>query len=151
MAALQSELLGYYLWLKAIHLVAMVAWMAGMFYLPRLFVYHATVPVGSARSELFKVMERKLLKVIINPAMITTWGIGLLMLVAQPVLLSQGWMHVKLTALVALSAYHGMLVGWWRKFANDENRRSERFYRVANEVPTLLLLVIVFMAVLRPF
>ena len=151
MAAVQSLLLDYYLWLKALHLIAMVAWMAGMFYLPRLFVYHTTAPVGSDQSETFKVMERKLLKVIINPAMIATWVIGLLMLVAQPVWLSQGWMHVKLTALVALSVFHMMLARWCRQFANDQNQRSQRFYRMANEIPTLLLIAVILMAVLKPF
>ena len=151
MTDVQSLLLDHYLSLKALHIIAMVAWMAGMFYLPRLFVYHATVPVGSEQSELFKVMEHKLLRLIINPAMIATWAIGLLLLVAQPALLSQGWMHMKLTAVVALSVFHMMLSRWRRQFANDANRRSERFYRMANEVPTLLLIITVFMAILKPF
>ena len=151
MAAVQTLLLDVYLWLKALHLISMVAWMAGMFYLPRLFVYHTTAPAGSQQSETFKVMERKLLKVIINPAMIATWVFGLLMLAAQPAWLEQGWMHVKLTALVGLSVFHMMLVRWWRAFANDTNQRSQRFYRLANEVPTVLLIDVVFMAVLRPF
>ena len=151
MTDVQSLLLDYYLSLKALHIIAMVAWMAGMFYLPRLFVYHATVPVGSEQSELFKVMERKLLRLIINPAMIATWAIGLLLLVAQPIWMTQGWMHVKLTVVVALSVFHMMLARWRRQFANDANRRSERFYRLANEVPTVLLIIIVFMAVLKPF
>ena len=151
MTDVQSLLLDHYLSLKALHIIAMVAWMAGLFYLPRLFVYHATVPVGSEQSELFKVMERKLLRLIINPAMIATWAIGLLLLVAQPALLSQGWMHMKLTAVVALSVFHMMLSRWRRQFANDANRRSERFYRMANEVPTVLLIITVFMAILKPF
>ena len=151
MTDVQSLLLDHYLSLKALHIIAMVAWMAGLFYLPRLFVYHATVPVGSEQSELFKVMERKLLRLIINPAMIATWAIGLLLLVAQPALLSQGWMHMKLTAVVALSVFHMMLSRWRRHFANDANRRSERFYRMANEVPTVLLIITVFMAILKPF
>ena len=151
MAEFQALLLDYYLWLKALHLIAMVSWMAGMFYLPRLFVYHTTAPAGSAQSETFKVMERKLLKVIINPAMIATWVIGLLMLVAQPVWLTQGWMHVKLTALVGLSVFHMMLARWCRQFAEDANQRSGKFYRMANEVPTVLLIVIVLVAVLKPF
>ena len=151
MAEFQALLLDYYLWLKALHLIAMVSWMAGMFYLPRLFVYHTTAPAGSAQSETFKVMEYKLLKVIINPAMIATWVIGLLMLAAQPVWLSQGWMHVKLTALVGLTIFHMMLARWRRQFANDANQRSQKFYRMANEVPTVLLIVIVLVAVLKPF
>lgn len=151
MTDVQSLLLDYYLSLKALHIIAMVAWMAGMFYLPRLFVYHSTVPVGSEQSELFKVMERKLLRLIINPAMIATWVIGLLLLFAQPIWMTQGWMHMKLTAVVALSVFHMMLARWRRQFANDANRRSERFYRLANEVPTVLLVIIVFMVVLKPF
>lgn len=151
MAAVQTLLLDVYLWLKALHLISMVAWMAGMFYLPRLFVYHTTAPAGSEQSETFKVMERKLLKIIINPAMIATWAFGLLMLIAQPIWLEQGWMHVKLTALIGLSVFHMMLVRWRRTFANDANQRSQRFYRLANEIPTVLLIIVVFMAVLRPF
>ena len=151
MAGLQTFLLDIYLWLKALHLIGMVAWMAGMLYLPRLFVYHTTAPVGSQQSETFKVMERRLMRLIINPAMIATWVFGVAMLVAQPVWLSQGWMHLKLTALFGLTAVHGMLSRWRRQFANDANTRSQRFYRIVNEVPTVLLIVIIFMAVLKPF
>ncbi|MCA8933610.1 MAG: protoporphyrinogen oxidase HemJ [Rhodospirillaceae bacterium] len=141
----------HYLTLKALHVISVIAWMAGLFYLPRLFVYHCSAPVGSAQSETFKVMEAKLLRIIINPAMIATWLFGILMLVAQPDWLHDGWLHVKLLAVVLLSGLHGMFARWRRAFAEDRNTRPERFYRIANEGPTVLMIVIVFMVVLKPF
>ncbi|MCA8906423.1 MAG: protoporphyrinogen oxidase HemJ [Rhodospirillaceae bacterium] len=141
----------HYLTLKALHVISVIAWMAGLFYLPRLFVYHCSAPVGSAQSETFKVMEAKLLRIIVNPAMIATWLFGILMLVAQPDWLHDGWLHVKLLAVVLLSGLHGMFARWRRAFAEDRNTRPERFYRIANEGPTVLMIVIVFMVVLKPF
>jgi putative membrane protein len=145
-------LLLFYPWTKAFHVISMVAWMAGMFYLPRLFVYHCELPRGSVESERFKVMERRLLKQIINPAMIATWSFGIL-LVLTPGVIHWGaaWWYVKLASVLLMSAYHGALVGWWRDFLEDRNRRSHRFYRIANEVPTVLLMVIVIMVIVRPF
>jgi len=139
-------------WTLAFHIIAMVAWMAGMFYLPRLYVYHCDTRPGSAESERFKVMERRLLKQIINPAMIATWFFGIL-LVLTPGLLNwaAGWWHVKLASVLALSALHGGYARWRKDFLHDRNRRSARFYRIANEIPTLLLVVIVVMVVVRPF
>lgn len=141
-----------YPWTKAFHVISMVAWMAGMFYLPRLFVYHCEVPRGSAESERFKVMERRLLKQIINPAMIATWTFGVLLVLTPGIIdWHAGWWHVKLTCVILLSAFHGNLIGWWRGFLEDRNKRSQRFYRIANEVPTVLLAIIVIMVIVRPF
>lgn len=141
-----------YPWTKAFHVISMVAWMAGMFYLPRLFVYHCDVPRGSAESERFKVMERRLLKQIVNPAMIATWSFGILLVLTPGIIdWSWGWWHVKLAAVLAMSAFHGNLVGWRRNFLEDRNTKPQRFYRIANEVPTLLLALIVIMVIVRPF
>ncbi len=141
-----------YPWLKTLHILGVVAWMAGLLYLPRLYVYHADAPRGSATSETFKVMERRLLRGIMNPAMAATYifGIGL---AATPgaVDWSMGWIYVKLAAVVALTVVHHRLSVWRKVFALDANTRPARFYRVVNEVPTLLLIVIVTMVVVRPF
>lgn len=141
-----------YPWTKAFHIIAMVAWMAGMLYLPRLFVYHCEVPLGSRESERFKVMERRLLKQIVNPAMVATWFFGVLLVLTPGILdWSAGWWHVKLTAVLLMSGLHGAFSRWRRDFLEDRNRRSQRFFRIANEIPTLLLIVIVIMVVVRPF
>ena len=139
-----------YPWIKALHVISVVAWMAGMLYLPRLYVYHADVPVGSARSEMLKVMERRLLRAIVNPAMIATWVFGLILLIQYEVY-TQHWMHAKLVLVVILSAVHGFFARWRRDFAADRNRRPARFYRLANEVPTVILVLVVLLAVAKPF
>jgi putative membrane protein len=144
-------ILDYYLWFKAFHIIAVISWMAGMLYLPRLFVYHADAEKGSELSETLKIMERKLLRIIINPAMVLTWLLGLCMLSANTALLSGGWMHVKLGALLLLSAFHGLLARWRKVFLRDENKKSSKFYRKINEIPTVLLIVIVIMVIVRPF
>ncbi len=144
-------LVGFYDWIVALHVISVIAWMAGMFYLPRLFVYHAAAAPGSETSETFKVMERKLLRIIMNPAMAATWIFGLLALWALPAWLAEGWMHLKLTAVLVLSGMHGVLARWCRAFAEDRNAHSGRFYRMMNEVPTILLIVIVIMVVVKPF
>ncbi|NCC22031.1 MAG: protoporphyrinogen oxidase HemJ [Alphaproteobacteria bacterium] len=151
MNALLLEILAWYEWLRALHIISFVAWMAGLFYLPRLFVYHAQVKPGSDASETFKVMERKLLRIIMNPAMIATWVFGLTMLAARPDLLGHGWFHVKLFAVVLLTIVHMVFARWRRAFAEDRNTRDHRFYRIANEIPTILLIVIVIMGVVEPF
>lgn len=148
---MQYELLSHYDWLRAIHLIAVMSWMAGMLYLPRLFVYHVDAKKGSTQSETFKVMERRLLKFIINPAMIVTWLAGLAMLYANPALLSEGWMHAKLLFVVLMSAAHGVLASHTRKFANDANVKTAKYFRILNEVPTALMILIVIMAVVEPF
>ena len=139
-----------YLWLKAFHIIAVISWMAGMLYLPRLFVYHCAVPVGSPQSETFKVMEWRLLKLIINPAMIVTWVLGLL-LVWQGGWHTAGWMQAKFALVIAMSAIHGFFVRGARDFEADRNTHSQKFYRLANEIPTVLLILIVILVVLKPF
>ena len=139
-------------WLKACHIISVIAWMAALLYLPRLFVYHCETAAGSAESERFKVMERRLLKQIATPAMIAAWTFGIL-LVLTPGVIDWGWpwWHVKLAAVIALSGFHGLLARWQRDFLHDRNVRPQRFYRMVNEVPTLLMVVIVIMVVVRPF
>jgi len=131
----------------------MVAWMAGMFYLPRLFVYHCALARGSAESERFKVMERRLFKQIITPAMIATWMFGILLVLTPGVInwRHDGWWHVKLACVVLLTGFHGAMSRWRRDFLEDRNTRPHRYYRIANEVPTLLLVVIVVMVIVKPF
>jgi putative membrane protein len=141
---------GLYPWLKAFHVIAVIAWMAGMLYLPRLFVYHCEAEPGSRQSETFKVMERRLLRAIINPAMVATWVIGL-WLAWSGGWFTAGWLHAKLVLVLAMSAVHGLLSRWVRDFAADRNRHSQKFYRIINEVPTLLLIGIVILAVVKPF
>jgi putative membrane protein len=139
-----------YDWIKAFHIIALIAWMAGMLYLPRLFVYHAVAEIGSPQSETFKLMERRLLRAIMNPAMIATWLLGL-WLVWQGGWLRAPWLHGKLVLVLLLSAAHGLFARWVKDFAADRNRHSQRFYRVANEVPTVLLIGIVILVVIKPF
>ena len=142
----------FYLWIKAFHVISMVAWMAGTFYLPRLFVYHCDVARGSLESERFKVMEHRLMKQIINPAMIATFVFGILLLLTPGVIdWSWGWWHVKLTAVLLLGGFHGAMSKWRRNFLEDRNTKPQRFYRIANEVPTVLLVIIVIMVIVRPF
>jgi putative membrane protein len=140
----------FYPWAKAIHVIAVISWMAGMLYLPRLFVYHAEAEKGSVQSETFKVMERRLLRGIINPAMIITWAVGL-WLAWKGGWFSAGWLHAKLAAVIAMSAVHGYLAGSVRKFADDRNEKSARHWRIVNEIPTLLMIVIVILVVVKPF
>jgi putative membrane protein len=139
-----------YEWIKAFHVIAVIAWMAGMLYLPRLFVYHCDAKPGSAQSETFKVMERRLLKAIINPAMIAVWALGL-WLAWDSGFYRAGWLEAKIVLVLVLSGLHGMLVRWARDFAQDRNQHSRRFYRIINEVPAMLMVVIVILAVVKPF
>jgi putative membrane protein len=139
-----------YEWLKALHIIAAIAWMAGMLYLPRLFVYHVGVAVGSESSELFKVMERRLLRFIINPAMIVTWVLGLWMAISAS-WFQAGWFHGKLGLLILLTVCHVFFARWTRHFQNDQNAHSQRFFRIMNEVPTVLMIGIVILVVLKPF
>ena len=142
---------GFYLWIKALHVIAVIAWMAGILYLPRLFVYHAQAEVGSPSSETFKVMEAKLYGVIMTPAMIVALVCGLAMIALNPALLNSGWLHVKLLFVFGLVIIHFLMNGWRQDFARDANRRSQKFFRIANEVPTLAMMVIVVMVIVRPF
>ena len=139
-----------YFWIKALHVIAVISWMAGMLYLPRLFVYHAEVASGSPQSEIFKRMERRLLRAIINPAMIATWLAGL-WLAWRGFGFSGGWLHAKIGLVVLMSAVHRYLAGAMRKFAEDRNKKSARHWRLVNEIPTLLMIAIVVLVVVKPF
>ena len=138
------------LWIKALHVLAVISWMAGMLYLPRLFVYHSDVERGSKTSETFKIMERRLLKAIMTPAMIVTWLTGLYVAYAFGYF-QDGWLHAKLGLVLILSAVHGYLAGRVRAFAQDRNDKPQRFYRVLNEVPTALMIGIVVLVIVKPF
>ena len=139
-----------YEWIKALHVLAIISWMAGLLYLPRLFVYHASTQVGSVQSETFKVMERRLLKAIMNPAMIVSWGAGL-WLGWYASLFSAGWFHGKLALVILMSAVHGMLARHVRNFAADRNVKAPVYFRVLNEIPTLLMVGIVILVIVKPF
>lgn len=139
-----------YLWFKYFHLVSLIAWMAGLFYLPRLYVYHADAEVGSAQSETFKVMERRLLRAITTPAMISTFIFGLAMMHYVD-FGTAGWLHAKLALVLVLAGFHGYLAYTRKQFERDSNTKSARFFRWLNEVPTVLLLAIIFLAVFKPF
>jgi putative membrane protein len=139
-----------YSWLKALHIIAVIAWMAGMLYLPRLFVYHAGAKPGSELSETLKIMERRLLRLIINPAMIATFVFGMWMLMMNPALMHEPFMQMKLVLVLAMVGVHVYLVRCRRLFEMDRNRHSARFYRILNEAPTLLLIGIVILVVVRP-
>ena len=142
---------GAYPWIKALHVISVIAWMAGMLYLPRLFVYHADKAPGSEASEMLKVMERRLLRAIINPAMIASFAFGGVLLATPGVIdWSAWWIHAKLALVVIMSGVHGYLARWRRDFEADRNERPARFYRVANEVPTLLMIAIVVLVFVRP-
>ena len=139
-----------YIWIKALHVIAVMAWIAGMLYLPRLFVYHCDAEIGSKQSETFKVMEQRLLKAIINPAMMVAWVAGLY-LAWTGHWFTAGWLDVKLVLVLVLSGIHGFFARWVRDFAADRNSRSHKFYRVINEVPTVLMIGIVILVVVKPF
>lgn len=139
-----------YLWIKALHVISVIAWMAGMLYLPRLFVYHCDAPKGSIQSDTFKIMERRLLKAIINPAMIATWVFGLI-LIWQGGWYTDGWLHAKILLVLVLSGVHGVYVRRLKDFAADKNTRPAKYYRILNEVPTVLMIGIVILVIVKPF
>lgn len=141
-----------YLWLKAFHVISVVAWMAGLLYLPRLYVYHAEAAPGSAQSETFKIMERRLLRGIMNPAMLAVYLFGALMLlVPGSVDWSTGWIWVKLALVAAMTVLHHRFARWRRIFEADGNTRPARYYKIANEVPTVLMIAIVVLVIVKPF
>lgn len=140
----------YYAWIKAIHVIAVISWMAGMLYLPRLFVYHVAAEKGSTQSETFKVMERRLLRAIINPAMTVAWVFGL-WLAWKGFGFAGGWLHAKLAAVLVMSGVHGYLSAAVRKFAEDRNEKTARHWRIVNEIPTLLMIAIVVLVIVKPF
>lgn len=139
-----------YEWLKALHVIAVISWMAGMLYLPRLFVYHCGAETGSAQSETFKLMERRLLRAIMNPAMIVSWLVGL-WLIWQGGWMMSGWLYAKLALVLAMSGVHGFFERCVRDFAADRNLRSDKFYRYFNEIPTVLMIAIVILVIVKPF
>ena len=140
-----------YLWFKAFHIIAVTAWMAGLFYLPRLMVYHRRTPVGAESSEIFKVMERRLLKAIMMPAMILSWALGIALIWVTDAFANLSlWLMVKLVAVVAMTGFHFWLARFVGAFAEDERPQDERFFRIINEIPTVLLIIIVIMAVIKP-
>lgn len=146
---MKEFLVEYYLWFLSLHVIAVISWMAGMFYLPRLFVYHTRLEAGSSASEMFKEMERKLIRIIINPAMMLTWIFGLCLAFGQD-LWSSHWFQIKFFMVVLMSGFHGYLSRWRRDFARDENRYNEKFYRRVNEIPTIFMIVIVFLVIMKP-
>ena len=139
-----------YEWIKALHVIAVISWMAGMLYLPRLFVYHCEAEKGSTQSETFKVMEQRLLRTIINPAMIITWLAGLYLVWAGH-WYSSPWFHAKFLLVLILSGVHGFFSRCVKDFAADRNLRSQKFYRIINEVPTVLMILIVVLVIVKPF
>lgn len=139
-----------YLLIKALHIISFTAWMAGMFYLPRLFAYHAASAVGSPESEQFKIMERRLLRAIINPAMIATFAFGIWLAVLAEAW-QMGWFHAKATLVILLAGLHGYFAASRKKLARDERPRSSRFYKIINELVTLIFMAIVLLAVIKPF
>lgn len=148
---MSALLLEHYLVLKALHVIGLIAWMAGMLYLPRLYVYHADSEKGSPQSETFKVMERRLLRGIINPAMIFTLLMGALMIMSNPAIMQGGWIHVKLLLVAMMVVCHVLFARWRKIFLRDENMRPARFYKIWNEVPTVLMIIIVVLAIVKPF
>jgi putative membrane protein len=150
MDSVRNALADYIDWILALHIIAVIAWMAGMLYLPRLFVYHTQTKPGSEGSERFKVMERKLLRGIVNPSMVAVWILGPTLAWLTGAYLDV-WLQIKFVLVIAMSGVHGYLVKCWRDFEADRNTRSERFYRVLNEVPAVLMVLIVILAAVKPF
>jgi len=139
-----------YEWVKVLHIISVISWMAGLLYLPRLFIYHFDAQIGGVQSETFKVMERRLLKAIMTPAMLASWIFGLWLVVLTNAHMT-GWFATKFFLVILLSVFHGFQAKWLKEFASDERNRSTKFYRVANEVPTGLMILIVILVVVKPF
>lgn len=148
---MQDFLLQYYLIIKAVHLIAVISWMAGLLYLPRLFVYHCGVIQGGEADEMLKVMERRLLNFIMFPAMGVSWLFGGLMLMANPALFSEPWMHAKLLCVVLMTGAHHVMLAHRKRFERAENKKSDRYFRILNEIPTILMIFIVILVIVRPF
>jgi putative membrane protein len=147
---MDDVLISYYPWVKSLHIISIIAWMAGMLYLPRLYIYHCDAPPGSDKSETFKIMERRLLRAIINPAMIASFVFGIALLLTPGIVdWSAWWIYVKLALVLAMTAAHGVFSRWRKDFESDSNTRPARTFRIANEVPTLLMIVIVFLVVIK--
>ena len=141
----------YFLWYKAIHVIAVISWMAAMFYMPRLFVYHTKAEVGSEMDKTFQLMEHKLLKIIMTPSMISTYFFGILIAYIYGFVALGVWFHIKMTAVLGLTIFHGLLAKWRKDFINGNNNHSEKFYRLMNEIPPILMIVAVIMVIVKPF
>lgn len=141
----------YFLWYKAIHVISVISWMAGILYMPRLFVYHSRAKKGSEMDKTFQVMERKLLRFIMNPAMISSYIFGLLTAYIYGFVALGMWFHLKMLAILLLTVFHGFLAKWRKDFEKGKNTRSENFYRMANEIPTILMIISVLLVIIKPF
>lgn len=141
----------YFMWYKAIHVISVIAWMSAMFYMPRLFVYHTRADFGSDMDKTFQIMEYKLLKLIMNPAMISTYIFGLLLAYIYGWAALGVWFHIKMSAVIGLTAFHMVLAKWRKDFAGGDNKHTEKFYRLINEVPPVLMIVAVIMVIVKPF
>lgn len=146
------DLTSYYLWIKSFHIIGVICWMAALLYLPRLYVYHAQTEAGSSLSNQFLVMESRLIKIIMNPAMLITYFFGIL-LYLTPGIVTKGeyWFHLKLLFVLILSGMHGMMIRWHKGFQKEERKLSHTYFRVANEIPAVIMVVIVVMVVVKPF
>ena len=141
----------YFLWYKAIHVIAVISWMASMFYMPRLFVYHSTPNITKEMDETFKLMEKKLLRIIMTPSMITTYTFGLLVAYIYGFAALGTWFHIKMFAVLVLTILHGMQAKWVKDFATGRNKHSENFYRIINEIPVVFMIIAVIMVIVKPF
>ncbi|MCC8418045.1 MAG: protoporphyrinogen oxidase HemJ [Rickettsia endosymbiont of Bryobia graminum] len=141
----------YYLWLKAFHVISVIFWMAGLLYLPRLYVYHTKTSVGSEADKTFQIMESRLLRLIMNPAMIITYILGIIISYIYGMVALGGWFHIKMTAVLGLTIFHRLLARWRKDFANGTNIHSEKFYRIINEIPAILIIIAVIMVIVKPF
>lgn len=141
----------YYLWFKAIHLISVIAWMAGILYLPRLYAYHTKVVIGTEHDKMFQIMEYRLLKIIMNPAMVSTFIFGSMNIYLYGLGAVGIWFHIKMLAVLGITIFHGLLAKWRKDFANGKNCHSEKFYRIINEVPAIFMVIAVIMAVVKPF
>ncbi|WP_375326554.1 protoporphyrinogen oxidase HemJ [Candidatus Tisiphia endosymbiont of Nemotelus uliginosus] len=141
----------YYLWFKAFHVISVICWMVGLLYLPRLYAYHAKTTVGSESDKTFQLMESRLLRIIMNPAMIITYILGLTNAYIYGLVALGTWFHIKMTAVLGLTVFHGLLARWRKNFINGKNRHTERFFRTVNEVPTVFMILAVIMVVVKPF
>ena len=141
----------YFMWYKAIHVISVISWMAAMFYMPRLFVYHTRAEIGSEMDKTFQLMEHKLLKIIMTPSMILTYIFGILIAYIYGFVALGAWFHIKMTAVIGLTIFHGLLAKWRKDFINGNNNHSEKFYRLMNEIPPILMIVAVIMVIVKPF
>ena len=139
------------MWYKAIHVISVISWMAAMFYMPRLFVYHTRAEIGSEMDKTFQLMEHKLLKIIMTPSMILTYFFGILIAYIYGFVSLGAWFHIKMTAVIGLTIFHGLLAKWRKDFINGNNNHSEKFYRLMNEIPPILMIVAVIMVIVKPF